>query len=64
MSFICAGMQVIVLGLLIRSLVSWFKRHELDASRVSERFFESPHSLQKVCWHPAKIPVHLQPMAL
>lgn len=43
-----AGMQVIAFGLAIRSLFAWFKRHELDASKVSERFFESPHAVQKV----------------
>ncbi len=40
--------QVVLLTLLMRFLATWFARHEEEASKVSERFFVSPTSFQKV----------------
>ncbi|KAK9902701.1 hypothetical protein WJX75_003242 [Coccomyxa subellipsoidea] len=39
---------VVLLTLLIRFLAIWFTRHEQEANKVLERFFESPTSLQKI----------------
>lgn len=40
---------MVLVTFLVRFLASWFARHEEEANKVSERFFESPTSLQKVC---------------
>ncbi|BDA51359.1 Dolichyl-phosphate beta-glucosyltransferase [Coccomyxa sp. Obi] len=39
---------VVLITFVIRFLASWFARHEEEANKVSERFFESPTSLQKI----------------
>ena len=40
--------QVIAVCLAIRSLGSWFCKHDEEAASVSERLFERPDELEKV----------------